>query len=109
MAVMSNHTLVLGGTGKTGRRIVERLRAQGVDVRVGSRSLPFDWNDATTWDGALDGVSAVYVSFFPDLAIEGAPERVGAFARLAAARGVQAGSCCSPAAASPRRNAPSGS
>jgi uncharacterized protein YbjT (DUF2867 family) len=88
MLGMSTHTLVLGGTGKTGRRIVERLQAQGVSVRVGSRALPFDWYDATTWPGALEGVSAVYVSFFPDLAIEGAPERIGAFARLAASVGV---------------------
>ena len=40
MLTMSNHTLVLGGNGKTGRRIVERLQAQGVEVRVGSRSHP---------------------------------------------------------------------
>src|SRR4051812_31418858 len=84
-----NTTLVLGGTGKTGRRIVERLRALDVPVRVGSRSLPFDWYDASTWDRALDDVSAVYVSFFPDLAVAGAPEIVGAFARLAAQRGVK--------------------
>src|SRR5262245_19730415 len=83
------NTLILGGTGKTGRRIVERLTARGVSVRVGSRSLPFDWYDASTWDRALDDVSAVYVSFYPDLAIEGAPEIIGAFARLAAARGVE--------------------
>jgi uncharacterized protein YbjT (DUF2867 family) len=89
MLPMSTHTLVLGGTGKTGRRIVERLRAQGVTVRVGSRSLPFDWYDASTWDRALDDVSAVYVSFYPDLAAQGAPELVGAFARLAAERGVE--------------------
>jgi nucleoside-diphosphate-sugar epimerase len=31
-------TLVLGGTGKTGRRVVERLQARGMPVRVGSRS-----------------------------------------------------------------------
>ena len=31
-------TLVLGGTGKTGRRVVERLSARGLPVRVGSRS-----------------------------------------------------------------------
>jgi uncharacterized protein YbjT (DUF2867 family) len=86
---MSNPILVLGGTGKTGRRIVERLRARGEDVRVGSRALPFDWYDATTWGAALDGVEKAYVSFYPDLAIEGAPERVGAFARLAAERGVK--------------------
>ena len=86
---MSTYTLVLGGTGKTGRRVVERLRAKGVPVRVGSRSLPFDWNDRATWPGALDGVSAVYVSYYPDIAVDGAPESVGAFARLAASCGVQ--------------------
>src|SRR3954447_17034173 len=89
MLSMSTHTLVLGGTGKTGRRVVERLREQGVPVRVGSRVLPFDWYDDSTWNGALDDVRAVYVSFFPDLAIEGAPELVGAFARLAKRRGVE--------------------
>jgi uncharacterized protein YbjT (DUF2867 family) len=89
MLAMSTHTLVLGGTGKTGRRIVERLRARDVSVRVGSRALPFDWYDASTWEGALDDVSAAYVSFFPDLAMEGAPELIGAFARLAASRGVE--------------------
>ena len=31
-------TLVLGATGKTGRRVVERLEARGLPVRVGSRS-----------------------------------------------------------------------
>ena len=38
-------TLVLGGTGKTGRRVVERLRERGLPVRIGSRSgVPrFDW------------------------------------------------------------------
>ncbi|HEY6887725.1 MAG TPA: NmrA family transcriptional regulator [Solirubrobacter sp.] len=86
---MSTYTLVLGGTGKTGRRIVTRLEAQGVRVRVGSRALPFDWYDEKTWPGALEDVSAVYVSYYPDLAIEGAPERIGAFARLAASKGVR--------------------
>ena len=43
-------TLVLGGTGKTGRRVVERLGARGLPVRVGSRSRqpPFDWEDQST-------------------------------------------------------------
>ena len=37
-------TLVLGGTGKTGRRVAERLKARGVPTRIGSRSgePPFD-------------------------------------------------------------------
>ena len=42
-----NMTLVLGGTGKTGRRVVEQLKARGMPTRVGSRSgePPFDWED----------------------------------------------------------------
>lgn len=30
--------LILGGTGKTGRRLAERLTARGIPVRIGSRS-----------------------------------------------------------------------
>jgi uncharacterized protein YbjT (DUF2867 family) len=67
-------TLVLGGTGKTGRRVVERLQARGMPVRVGSRSgePPFDWDDQTTWAPALEGVESVYVSYYPDIAAPGA-------------------------------------
>jgi uncharacterized protein YbjT (DUF2867 family) len=83
-------TLVLGGTGKTGRRVVERLAARGVPVRVGSRSgePPFDWEDRATWAPALDGVGSVYISYYPDLAVPGAAETVGAFAELAVGTGV---------------------
>ena len=49
--------LVLGGTGKTGRRVVERLTARGMPTRIGSRSAdpPFDWEDQATWAPALAG------------------------------------------------------
>src|SRR5215216_483784 len=59
-------TLVLGGTGKTGRRVVERLRARGLPVRVGSRSgePPFDWEERSTWAPALDGVGSVYLTYY---------------------------------------------
>jgi uncharacterized protein YbjT (DUF2867 family) len=54
-------TLVLGGTGKTGRRVVRRLRARGIPTRVGSRSgkPPFDWEDRSTWAPALRGANSV--------------------------------------------------
>ena len=61
---MSNHnTLVLGATGKTGRRVAARLRLQGIPVLTASRSSEtrFDWSDPVTWDGALRGVAAAYV------------------------------------------------
>jgi uncharacterized protein YbjT (DUF2867 family) len=83
-------TLVLGGTGKTGRRVVERLERRGLPVRVGSRSAepPFDWEDRSTWAPALQSVGSVYVSFYPDLAVPGAVEAVGSFAELAVESGV---------------------
>ncbi|MBO2461213.1 SDR family oxidoreductase, partial [Actinomadura violacea] len=83
--------LVLGGTGKTGRRVVERLEALDVPVRMGSRSADpgFDWTDEATWAPVLQGVQAVYLSYYPDLAAPGAPEAIGAFTAAAAAAGVR--------------------
>jgi uncharacterized protein YbjT (DUF2867 family) len=83
--------LVLGATGKTGRRVAARLAERGIPVRAGSRSAfpAFDWDDRDTWAAALDGVAAVYVSYFPDVAVPGAADTVGAFAAQAAAAGVQ--------------------
>lgn len=83
--------LVLGGTGKTGRRVAARLRDHSVPVRIGSRSseIPFDWEDPSTWGEALDGTSAVYISYYPDLAAPGAPEAVRALADAALERGVR--------------------
>ncbi len=87
----SSSVLVLGATGKTGRRVRERLDALGVPTRAGSRSAqpPFDWDDRSTWEPALRGARAAYVSFFPDLAAPGAAETVGAFADLAVRSGVR--------------------
>jgi uncharacterized protein YbjT (DUF2867 family) len=84
-------TLVLGGTGKTGRRVAERLRKRGLPTRVGSRSgeVPFDWEDHTTWAPALGDVGSVYVSYYPDLAVPGAVAAVRAFAVTAVEAGVR--------------------
>jgi uncharacterized protein YbjT (DUF2867 family) len=84
-------TLVLGGTGKTGRRVVERLEARGIPVRVGSRSgePPFDWEDEATWAPALRDVGSVYVTYYPDLAVPGSVEAVRLVAELAVENGVR--------------------
>lgn len=84
-------TLVLGGTGKTGRRVAQRLAARGLPVRLGSRAghPPFDWEDRRTWEPALQGMTQAYVSYYPDLAVPGAAATVAAFAALAAGSGVQ--------------------
>ena len=86
-----NMTLVLGGTGKTGRRVVEQLKARGMPTRVGSRSgePPFDWEDEGTWAPALQDVESVYVSYYPDLAVPGSVEAVRAFTELAINSGVR--------------------
>lgn len=78
-------TLVFGGTGKTGRRIVARLGAAGVPVRIGSRSaaVPFSWDDRRTWEPVLAGTGALYVAFAPDLAVPGAAETVRSLVALA--------------------------
>ena len=83
--------LVLGGTGKTGRRIVDGLKDRGFPVRVGSRSAnpPFDWNDDTTWDACLQGVEAVYISYAPDLAVPGATDTIQALTDRAGQHGVK--------------------
>lgn len=83
--------LVIGGTGKTGRRVAERLTALGVPVRIGSRNATpaFDWEKPETWTTALEGISAAYITYYPDLAVPGAAEAVGDLARLAVRKGVK--------------------
>ena len=60
-------------------------------TRLASRSTPtrFDWEDETTWETALDDAQAAYLTFYPDLAVPWAAERVGKVARLAVQRGVE--------------------
>ncbi|WP_448092913.1 NAD(P)H-binding protein [Pseudomonas lini] len=90
MAATQQTILILGATGKTGRRITQRLKAAGSPVREGSRvaNPPFDWEDQATWDAALDGIHAVYIAYQPDLAVPGALETVQAFTDLAVKSGV---------------------
>ncbi|MCX5381232.1 NAD(P)H-binding protein [Streptomyces sp. NBC_00091] len=84
-------TLVIGGNGKTGRRVAERLSRQGRTVRIGSRTAEpaFDWNRPDTWGPALQDVDRVYVTYYPDLAFPGAAEQIGAFSEAAVAAGAR--------------------
>ena len=83
--------LVVGSSGKTGRRVASRLAERGIPVRAGSRhSLPsFDWQDPLTWESALDGTRAVYLTYAPDLAVPGAVDAVRTFVGLAASQGIE--------------------
>ncbi|MFD4183543.1 NmrA family transcriptional regulator [Rhodococcus sp. NPDC058514] len=84
-------TLVLGGTGKSGRRVAQRLTGLDLPVRLGTRSggVPFDWEDTATWEPALEGMTAAYISYFPDLAVPGSVEAIASFSALAVDRGVR--------------------
>ncbi len=89
--ISRGRTLVLGGSGKTGRRIVDRLANLGVPTRVASRSADpsFDWGDQSAWGAVLNDVAAAYVSYAPDLAVPGATESIRAFVEKAVERGVR--------------------
>jgi len=83
--------LVLGATGKSGHRIVERLHTLGLPVRLGSRSASpaFDWHNEIGWDACLEGVTAAYINFAPDLAIPGATDAIQDFVQRAETHGVK--------------------
>ncbi|ALC28212.1 NAD(P)H-binding protein [Streptomyces sp. CFMR 7] len=82
----SSPVLVLGGTGKTGRRVVARLRDLGVEVRAASRSggTRFDWESPDTWAPALKGAAAVYI-----VPLDTEPSPTPAFVEQAVAAGVR--------------------
>jgi uncharacterized protein YbjT (DUF2867 family) len=83
--------LIVGGAGKTGARVDALLRASGIQTRPVSRStaIPFDWTRPETWPAAFAGVSAAYVTFQPDLAVEGATEAIAGVSRLARENGLK--------------------
>jgi uncharacterized protein YbjT (DUF2867 family) len=88
---MSNKILVLGGTGKTGRRVVERLTAMKLPIAIGSRNTQpaFDWENSATWTEVLQDINKVYITFQPDLAIPSAVETITKFVKTAKESGVQ--------------------
>ena len=83
--------LVIGGTGKTGRRVVEQLQNKGIEPRIGSRqaSPGFDWDNKDTWVNALNGIEKMYVTYYPDLAVPGAKEAIQSLTYLAKELGVK--------------------
>ncbi|WP_426484308.1 NmrA family transcriptional regulator [Flavobacterium sp. 2] len=84
--------LVLGSNGKTGRRVIERLKNNSdAEIRLGSRSekIPFDWENSETWKNVLKDIEVVYITFQPDLAIPSAVEAIQNFTVLATELGVQ--------------------
>ncbi|MFK7790508.1 MAG: NAD(P)H-binding protein [Phycisphaeraceae bacterium] len=90
-ATSNNLTLVIGSSGKTGSRIVQRLAKAGQAVRLGSRSAntPFEWNDPAGWPAVLQGVASVYIAYYPDLAVAEAPGHITALMQACKTAGVE--------------------
>ncbi|MCH6257477.1 NAD(P)H-binding protein [Puniceicoccaceae bacterium K14] len=90
-SVTKKTILVIGASGKTGRRVMQRLRVADHPVKAASRSgeTRFDWNDRETWNDAIKGVDAAYLTFYPDLSFPGAAEIVEDFAKLAVSKGLK--------------------
>jgi uncharacterized protein YbjT (DUF2867 family) len=62
--LVNRHVLVLGATGKTGLRVARKLSEPGVSVRTAARNgadTHFNWDKPTTFAGALQGVTGVYL------------------------------------------------
>lgn len=80
--------LVLGATGKTGRRVVRQLTDRDLPVRAASRTgrHRFDWYDDTTWPAAVAGINTAYV--VPPLGPDGLRQAAG-FVSAATARGIR--------------------
>jgi uncharacterized protein YbjT (DUF2867 family) len=83
--------LIIGGAGKTGGRVNALLKARGIATRPVSRSTSpsFDWTRPEGWAAALDGVSSAYVTYQPDLAVDGASDAIAELARIARQKGLE--------------------
>jgi uncharacterized protein YbjT (DUF2867 family) len=88
---MENNILVIGGTGKTGGRVAERLSNLNQNVRIGSRSNnpSFDWDDPSTYSEALNGIDRAYITYYPDLAVPGAKEAINTLTETALKAGLE--------------------
>jgi uncharacterized protein YbjT (DUF2867 family) len=80
--------LIIGGKGKTGRRVAEQLDARGVPYRLASRSSErrFDWYDESTWSPAVAGIDTAYLA--PPVGPTGLAQ-AGRFIQQAAAEGLR--------------------
>ena len=86
----NNTILVIGSTGKTGKRVSDQLEKRGIPIRHGSRSaeIPFDWENPRTWAPALAGVDKVYLTYYPDLAVPGSVDAIRGLIEVANDAGV---------------------
>ncbi|WP_299184726.1 NmrA family NAD(P)-binding protein [uncultured Aquimarina sp.] len=87
----SENILVIGGTGKTGRRVAENLTELGHNVRVvGRKTNPmFDWENTDTYDAALKDMDRAYIVYYPDLAVPGSRDAISTLTKKALEAGLE--------------------
>jgi hypothetical protein len=73
---MNTNILAIGGSRKTGGRVVEQLQNKGIKLRIGSRnsSTSFDWDNKNTRVDALTDIEKMYTSYYPNRAVPRAKE-----------------------------------
>lgn len=87
----TENIVVIGGTGKTGSRVVKNLTASGYNVRiVGQKTSPaLDWENTETYDAVLEGMDRAYIVYYPDLAVLGSRDAIKALTEKAVAAGLK--------------------
>jgi len=87
----SSNILVIGGTGKTGRKVADGLQKRGQRVRIGGRNTNpvFDWSNPDTWEKALEGMDKAYITYYPDLAVPGALPAIQQLTKMAKKAGLK--------------------
>lgn len=87
----TENIVVIGGTGKTGRRVAKKLEASGYNVRVvGQKTSPaLDWENPETYDAVLEGMDRAYIVYYPDLAVPGSREAITTLTEKAIAAGLK--------------------
>lgn len=81
---------IVGGLGKTGGRVAQRLEQLGQSVRPLSRSTTpsFYWGEPAGWSPALQGARAAYATYQPDLADPRARTAIARLAEIALEQGL---------------------
>lgn len=93
---MIKNVLVIGGAGKSGRRVVEKLKSNEINVcstvrdlkNVTADELLFSWEDTSNWSAVLQGQDAVFI-VHPDTSTPEAQNQIKALAVYAKSAAVK--------------------
>jgi len=83
MKSLTKNVLIIGGKGKNGRRVAEKLKSHKFNPIVTTRTINahveneryFDWNDSSTFGPALKNIEIVYI-VHPDTSMLGAEQQI---------------------------------